>query len=220
MEPITVAIPVGPSSANKQWLLDAIASCRGQTHPPAEILLIDDMADLSDVYLGPSCKVWKSPWLLGVASAFNMGVALASTELVFMLGSDDTLEPKCLEMCVRTYEKNDRADAYYWTSLHYMDGEDQALPCNAAMVTKGFWRKTGGFPPETASGAPDAALISMLMVKMPGSLVGVSLGHPLYNYRRHQGTDTASRAPWQGVILSTRDILSANWQAPNWGRFE
>lgn len=216
LEPITVAIPVGPSPANQQWLPEAIESCKAQTHPPAEILLIDDMAGIERC----DCRVWKAPWLLGVGAAFNMGVALAKTELVFMLGSDDTLDPKCLEQCAKTYEKNDRADAYYWTSLHYMDGEDQTLPCNAAMVTKGFWRKTGGFPPETGSGAPDAALISMLMTKMPGSLVGVSHGHPLYNYRRHQGTDTASRGPWQSVILSTRDILSATWQEPNWGRYE
>ena len=49
----------------------------------------------------------------------------------------------------------------------YNDGEVQEAACNAAMVTQGLWRLTGGFPPETAVGAPDAALVSIMLANSP-----------------------------------------------------
>ena len=164
-------------------------------------------------------RIWRSPWRVGVAAAFNFGVALARGSLVFLLGSDDTLDPLCLEKCLDQWKRSYGADAYYWTGVRYLDtGELQALPCNAAMVTKEFWRRTGGFPVETGVGAPDAALISILMVHDPHSLIPVAGGEPIYNYRRHGETDTAGRGPWQGAILPARSILTENWKRPEWGR--
>lgn len=216
---ITVVIPVGPYPANTRWLQEALDSVKGQTHKPDEILFIDDMADLSDIYLGPGCTVWRSPWRLGVAHAFNFGVALAKNELVFLMGSDDVLEPNCLEECIKTWNSNNKADAYYFTGIRYMDNsEEQNLPCGYAMVTKEFWRKTGGFPIESAVGAPDAAFVSICMVHHKNSLVCVADGAPVVNYRRHNESDTAGKAPWQGAILQTRDVLTQTWKKPDWPR--
>lgn len=254
---VTVAVPVGPSAANRRWLPECLASVAAQTRPADEVLLVDDGAGLAEddlrplwekegrertvwAHLAPGVKrsdddggitlarkipesstyesyarVWRSPWRLGVACAFNFGVALARGDLVFLLGSDDELEPDCLERCVREWEKGKGRDAYYWVSVLYTDGREypvQDLPCNAAMVTKGLWRQTGGFPVETASGAPDAALISILMAHRPELLVPVARGRPLYRYRAHGETDTAGRGPWQGIILATRDLLTATWR--------
>lgn len=216
---ITVVIPVGPYPANKRWLEEALLSVKKQTHKPDEILLIDDMADLSDVYLGSICTVWRSPWRLGVAHAFNFGVALARNDLVFLMGSDDTLEPTCLERCYKEWQSNNKQDAYYYTGITYMDDDEkQDLACGYALVTKGLWRKTGGFPVESAVGAPDAAFISILMVHHTGSLIKVAGGAPLVNYRRHNESDTAGRGPWQGAILETRDVLTSTWKKPEWPR--
>lgn len=218
---ITVAIPVGPNPANKRWLQEALDSVRQQTMQPSEILFIDDMADLkSSDYEGIAYnRIWCSPWRLGVASAFNFGVALANNDLVFLMGSDDVLEPECLEKCFGAWQKNMKADAYYYTGIRYMDdGETQTVPCGYALVTKGFWRKTGGFPIESGSGAPDAAFISICLVHHSESLIAVADGVPLVNYRRHQESDTASKDSWQGVILETRDILTRNWKKPEWPR--
>ena len=44
---ITVVIPVGPQSVYKKYLPEALESLKYQTEPPDEILIIDDMADLS-----------------------------------------------------------------------------------------------------------------------------------------------------------------------------
>ncbi|GAG14074.1 unnamed protein product, partial [marine sediment metagenome] len=83
---ITVTIPVGPELHHRRWLDECLDSITGQTVPPDEVLLIDDMAGLPS-YRKRGYRVWRSPWLLGTAHAFNFGVALAAHELVIMLGS-------------------------------------------------------------------------------------------------------------------------------------
>lgn len=214
---ISVVIPVGPYSANRRWLDEAIASVYAQTRQPEEVLIIDDMAGLPEFYYGT--HVWYSPWRLGVAHAFNFGVALARNDLVFLMGSDDILEPDCLQKCYERWLENQKQDAYYYTGIRYSDnGELQDLPCGYALVTKGLWRDTGGFPVESAVGAPDAAFVSILMVHHKNSLVMVSDGKPLVTYRRHNESDTAGRGPWQGAILETRDVLTTMWKKPDWPR--
>ena len=216
---ISVVIPVGPYPGNVQWLDECINSALDQTHQPAQLIIIDDGADLKREDLPHGTKLWHSPWQLGVAAAFNVGVGLSTTNCIFMLGSDDTLEEQCLAACADKYERTDRRDlSYFWTGVRYSDGrEDQYLPCHAAMVTQTLWHHCGGFPPESASGAPDAALISILLGnKDAGDLVCVNPHMPLYNYRVHDDTDTARRAEWQGVILSTRDILTRTWNAKHY----
>lgn len=241
---ITVAIPVGPFSTDQQWLEECLESVRAQTRRADEVLIIDDMAGLvkGDIRIdeerddglchawdGPlaGCNIWYSPWRLGVGHAFNFGVALAKNELVFMLGADDTLHPECLERCVAAYEGDSpeaRDLTYYFVGVQYLDGRvgsKQFVACNAAMVTKSLWRRCGGFAVESASGAPDAALISVMMVHPDaGRFVGVGEGMCLYNYRSHANTDTAKRAAWQGIILETRNVLTRDWKQPEWGRYE
>lgn len=232
MTGITVAIPVGPESHHQQWLYECLESLQKQTRFPNEILIVDDMANLliPDILSENKWglfRVWKAPWRLGVAAAMNFGVALASNNLVFMLCADDTLHPECLARCLDAYEKiseEDRDQTYFFVGVKYLDGrkeDEQFVPCGAAMVSKSLWRQNGGFPPESASGAPDAALISTMMVHGDaGKIVGVGEGMCLYNYRPHANSDSANRHGWQGVILQTRDIVTRDWKPPKWGRYE
>ena len=220
---ITVVIPVGPEAHHKQYLEEACLSIQQQTVLPDQVLFVSDMADfeiphrlLADVM---TYERWESPWRMGVSGAFNAGISLAQNELVFMLGADDKLLPNCLERCAHAYEENKEQDAFYWVGVEYSDGRQQSLPCGTAMVTKGLWKLTGGFPPEVGSGACDTAFISMLMVHHPERLVCVEGQQPLAWYRVGEETDTSTRAPWQGVILETRDILTRTWKAPQWGRY-
>lgn len=166
-------------------------------------------------------RFWPTPWRLGVPAAFNMGVAKAHNPLVVMMGSDDTLEPMAIEALWETYQDHGQRDGYYWYGVRYMDtGEVQQVPCNCAAVTKGLWRKTGGFAPEMAVGACDSMLISILMVHYPEMLIPVAGAQPLFNYRRHEDTDTAGRAPYQGPIFTIRDHLTESFKPPEWGRYE
>ncbi len=217
-EPVTVTIPVGPEPSHQFWLNEAICSADDQLdHQGDRILLVGDGLVFGAfetqrlLNRSPLIDIYELPWRVGVAGAFNNGVGASHSQLVIMLGSDDLLLPGAIDACVQTWEEADRADAYYWMSIEYSDDRKdkiQALPCNAAMVTRAFWRWSGGFPPETASGAPDAALVSMLMVHAPERLIAVQQGVPLQWVRVHEGQDTAGRAPWQGVIHQTRDILT------------
>lgn len=232
---VTVTIPVGPHEANRRWLVEAIESVRNQTYVVNEILVIDDVAYLRKYFPGTyynerdgtlfcwagdlkGCHIYETPWRSGVAHSFNFGVGLARNELVFMLGSDDYLDPECIERCVKTWEKNNKEDAYYFVGVTYLDDreeKEQFQPCGAALVTQGFWDWCGGFPPESASGASDAALMSCLWGRYTEKVVGVSEHKPLYFYRSHDESDTAKRASWQGVILETRNLVTNEFSPAN-----
>lgn len=229
MSAISVVIPVGPEKHHADYLSECIDSVFEQTDRPEEIVIIDDMHGLHEDFgenlgLPRPVRVWRSPWRLGVAHAFNFGVALARYNSVFLLGADDKLLPTCLEKCWKKYEQCRFVDGYYFVPVVYSDGRgEQNLPCGAAMVTKELWRKTGGFPTESASGASDAAFISMAMasdMQKVCPVYKVEETDPLYWYRVHENTDTSNRGPWQGVILETRNLVTLQWQPPQWGRYK
>ena len=224
--PITVLIPVGPWPWSTRWLPECLQSVLAQTRQADEILLVDDMAGLDERAFGLDertfCRIWRAPWRLGVAGAFNAGVAMAAHDLIIMLGADDRLMPQALELCEKAYQIRRRdALGYYHMDVEYSDGEQQNLPCHAAMVTKALWRHTGGFPPESGIGAPDAAFISVMLAHYGGAghLYRVESPEPLYWVRRHRYQDTAMRQVYQRSILEVRDILTSTWQRPKWGRF-
>lgn len=224
---ISVIIPVGPYEANKRWLLECIHSIEMQTMQPHDIIIINDGAieykNWTDSYpIDKSSSMWEYytaynfPMRLGISHAFNAGVALAETECVFMLGSDDTLEPTCLERCWEAYNKTNQADGYYSVPIKYMDtGEIQTAPCNAAMVTRNFWKMTGGFPIESAIGMGDSIFLSICIAhKLPVYWVGALTNDeetPLYNYRRHLDIHTYKIGKYFGILDELRNILTRDW---------
>ncbi len=226
---ITVAIPVGPYPSCTRWLDQALWSVQRQTMPADEIILIDDMAGLkAEDY--PGCTIWRAPWRLGCADGWNIGISLARNDLVFMMASDDSMEPGCLGACWQEWQRRKNKLGYYHVTIRYCPEAGmrapkdliQDLPCNAAMVHKELWRHTGGFPPEAGIGAPDAAFISVLLAHDgdAGCLIPVTKGTPLYNVRVHREQDTAGRMPYQRAILDVRNVLTAGWKPARWGRKE
>jgi glycosyltransferase involved in cell wall biosynthesis len=227
---ISVVIPVGPRPSHRRWLADALRSVAAQERPAGQVLIVDDMAGLNKAEWaallprGVGLHIWRAPWLQGVAHAFNAGVALAAYSHVVMLGSDDLLQPWALGDAWAEWERwRDPLGSYHF-DVEYMDtGEQQNLACNAAMVTKALWQQTGGFPVESAIGAPDTMLISQMIGGKgeAGRLYRVdSPQGPPYLYRRHAETDTAARAPaFAGAIYAVRDTLTRQWAPPEWGRY-
>lgn len=223
---ISVVIPVGPFESNKRWLRECMDSIIVQTLQPSDVVLIDDGAELNNLEWLWNQGLFNTlvlrpcimPWRTGISHAFNYGVALADSECVFMLGSDDTLEPQCLEKCLEAYNKNTQLNAYYSVPIRYIDDLTiQTAPCNAAMVTKEFWKQTGGFPIETAIGIGDSTFLSIcLRHNLPVRWVGEDVGQPevpLYNYRRHPDIHTYKLGPWWGVVDSIRNIATEQWDA-------
>lgn len=219
--PFTVMIPVGPYAFYKKYLSECVDSVRQQTIKPAEILLIDDMADVTpDDY--PDCRVWRAPWLLGVPAAANCGVSLAKNEHVFMLACDDKLMPNAVERIWQTRNKYPDPLGYYWVNIEYSTGEKQALPCGHALVSKSLWRHTGGFPPESGVGACDHIFVSMLLAQhgKAGKLYHVE-GEPIYWHREHEEQYTRHQVVNQSTIADVRDCFSRRWQPVNdWERYE
>src|SRR5574337_184899 len=162
---ITVVVPVGPQTAYRQFLLECLDSIYAQAEPPREIIIINDMADLKPSET-PGCTVYKNDWLLGCADSWNRGVALSKTDAVFLMGSDDKLLPGCLIECWKVYQEQQNRPAWYNVTCQIQDGSIQWLPNNAAMITKKLWNLTGGFPPSSFA-APDALLLSIMMVHCP-----------------------------------------------------
>jgi glycosyltransferase involved in cell wall biosynthesis len=227
---ISICIPIGPYKGNTKWLHESLLSITKQTLLPDSVVIIDDMADFDERMVVDILKpleiklvTYHAPWHLGVASAFNFGVAESPTDLVFMLGSDDTLEPSCLEECMAAYNKqtSERRDiTYYWVGVNYLGTEEkQFLPCNAAMVSKKLWKLNGGFPTEISL-APDAALISIMLSHKgdAGWFYCVNEDETLYNYRTHDDTDTRRHGEWHHIIVQSRNLLTKNWSQPTWGR--
>lgn len=199
---------------------------QAQTLKPAAVVIVDDMAAVDRFLIQETVMnpiIHNNVWRLGIPASFNVGIAVAPTECVLMLGADDTLEPSCLERCWDKYtHMNDAHARYYYLGVKYMDtGEDQYVACNAGMVTKTLWRQLGGFPPQSCVGACDTMLLSIMTGnEHAGILTCVDEDHTLYNYRRHALTDTAGLADWQEIIFQTRHLLTRDWKPPQWGRFQ
>lgn len=199
---------------------------------PVETVIIDDMANVDKFMIDQLVdrpRIWQAPWRLGVAHAFNMGVALAPTECVIMLGADDMLDPECIEHCWYAYNHADYKELTYFALKVRFIGTDkeQIAACGGAMVTKSLWRATGGFPVESAVGASDTMLLSMI-IGNPGHacIQNVNADKALYFYREHPETDTAEREPWNenspwfSITRDVRNHLTTHFKPPMWGRYE
>ncbi len=227
---ISVVVPIGPNPAYRNYLFECIDSIVAQTHRPDELMIVDDQAHLIPEekkaieyrlsQKGIPVNYFKTPWLSGVAHAFNFGIALAQHELVFMMGSDDIIRPWCLQDCYDSFQKFLDPIGYYYVDVQYSDtGETQSLACHAAMVTKRLWCLNGGFPVESALGAPDTMLVSIMLGAKGkvGNLRRVESEKPPYLYRRHDQTDTLSRGnQYHTEMFSLRNKLTENWTPPKW----
>lgn len=225
---ITIALPVGSHPDYKKYLSECLVSINSQMRINDEIILINDMAELTySDYFGkgwlywddPMRKVHENPWLLGCAASWNIGVSLAKNDLVLLMGSDDVLLPECLDTLRQAYLEQNKMDAWYNLTIEITEGPDTGIHTvfnNAAAVTKGLWKLTGGFPP-SGFAAPDALLISIMMVHMPERLIQVREGTPLYRARVHEAQDTPRQAGrfWEEVI-SIRNKETRDWKQPQW----
>lgn len=247
---ISVCIPIGPKPSHKQWLKECIDSVMAQTVLPTELILIDDQAHINlrdyfgenvvtyPVHLdatvnhdyiiyedftfdnGVIVSKFNNPWLLGVVSAFNLGVSLAKTEWVLQLGSDDTLDSRALEFAVETINKvGDPLGLYNFSCLTKENGEDRVVNWynHANVVSRSLWNKVGGLNPLTVTGGMDAALISVMMYHLPHHLHKIKDGVPLYKVRSHENNYTLESASRFGdFMVMLRNILTEEWSSPDW----
>lgn len=218
---ITVCIPVGPYPIYKQYLAECLESVRAQTMPAAAIVLVDDMAGLDPAQY-PDCRIWRSPWLLGIPAVANVAYALAPTDLAFQLSCDDRLVPNCLEVLWAEWERRKDPLGFYWVDIEYSTGEKQALPCGHAMIHKALWRHTGGYPPESAVGACDHIFMNWALQHPNDIHLYEVPGGPLYWHREHDLQYTKNQAVHPSTIADVRESFNKRWQPVEgkWGRYE
>lgn len=181
---------------SSQWIWDTFdifdesLHFMGTDHHSKEVWVWDSSFTNRETYL----SLWKTPWRLGFAAAFNCGMALAMNELVVYLASDDFLYPDCVADCLETYHANQEKDAWYALSYDVQDEPGvHTIPNNCAMITRGLWEFTGGFPPSAFAG-PDALLLSCLIANAPDRIIPVKSGKANYFCRKHDDQDTHSQA--------------------------
>lgn len=175
------------------------------------------------VYEGKGTKtwirIWQTPWNIGFSQAFNCGVGLAANDLIIFLAADDKLLPDAVKDCVEAYEENNCKDAWYGMGYELQDGTQASAFNNVAMITKGLWKWTGGFPP-SAFAAPDALLISCLLKHAPKKLVKVKGGKVNYWVRQHPNQETGRQAGYfmaSGVVNTIRDLETKRFKPnPEW----
>lgn len=227
---ISVVVPVGPHAHHQAWLKQCAESVLGQFRDRNdELLLIDDMAAINPAAFDDKhITIWRSPWLIGCATGWNIGINLAKNDLCLMMASDDWLEPECLYNLMMAWNRYTDPLGYYHLTIRYVAEVGakfdwppiQDLPCNAAMVHKALWRHTGGFPPCAGLGAPDALFISVLLYHgaKAGNLIPVAKGTPLYNVRVHPHQETSANGSYWNDIISVRDKYTLNWRPASWHR--
>jgi len=219
--PITVIIPVGPKPHHREFLGEMLDSIRSQRVFPDEVIIINDGGDpidpwgsahTYDKYLG--AREYRNPWNHGMVASWNAGVGLAKNELVLLVGADDKLYGDCIDECYKAYQREQEPLGYYYLGVKYSDGREQNTACNAAMVTKTLWRHTGGFPPQSAVGAPDHIFLSMLLCASRDGRTSAKIlrvcDDMLYWYRVGENTETTKNI-WP-AIEAVKDYCHVNWR--------
>lgn len=218
---ITIIVPVGPNPAYLEYLPECLASIEAQMSDDDALFIIDDQANLvqqpNDFQFNPSKRIWHTPWLSGCAHSWNFGVSLAWNEWCILMGSDDKLLPGALDACREVLSSDPDPLGYYHMTFQLDTGEILSHYNNAALVSKALWKATGGFPITSTVGAPDALLISIMMVHMPEHLHQIKEGTPLYWVRQHEHQDTRQYAAFfNPEVISIRNKETERWQAPQW----
>lgn len=216
--PITVVIPVGPKPHHREHLKEMFSSIAEQSRCPNEVIVVNDGGGRIGSFLDGDhpfrVEEYIMPWNVGMVAAWNCGVGLARNELVLLVGADDVLYGECVQECYNAWEREHEPLGYYYLGVKYSDGREQNTACNAAMVTKALWHHTGGFPAQSAVGAPDHIFLSMLLCASRDGRTSAKIirvcDDMLYWYRVGERTETTNNI-WP-AIEAVKDYVHVNWR--------
>lgn len=115
-----------PAYNARPWISDAIESALRQTHPPEEIIIVDDGSEdgthgLVRARFGEDVRVLRQE-NRGLAAARNAGLAAARGELIQFLDADDLLLPSKLEKQVAVLGRDDLLDVVHSDFAFFADG--------------------------------------------------------------------------------------------------
>ena len=200
MTGVAVVIPcfnLGPT------LEEALASIRAQSHPAAELIVVDDGSDdlqtrarLSRLS-GDGIRVVRTE-NRGVAAARNLGVSLTSAPYIVLLDADDALEPSYIERLAGVLDQSATVDFvtcalqafgdadYVWTppECSWVQTLARGGPHISTMFRRTLWRALQGFD-SSLDGYED---MDFWLSALERRHVGVVLPEPLLRYRVRAGS--------------------------------
>ncbi|WP_281893618.1 glycosyltransferase family 2 protein [Phytohabitans aurantiacus] len=134
---------------NKEKVLRAcLESVYAQTHPPAEVVVVDDRStdrspEIAREFVtefAPPCKLIELPVNRGPSAARNAGVAASTAPLLFFVDSDTALEPDAIENAVRVLRETPdcgMVQGIYHPEPLFDDGPVEAY----RVAFEYFWRR-------------------------------------------------------------------------------
>lgn len=111
-----------PTKDRPEFLAEAITSARSQSHPPAEIIVVDDGsampvdAELLREMHGSIVRVIRNTESKGLAYSRNWGVEETSAEFVMHLDDDDLLAPDAIEHCCAVLQDLPEAELVFFAA--------------------------------------------------------------------------------------------------------
>lgn len=115
----TVAVVI-PTKDRPVLLEEAILSARRQSHPPAEIIVVDDGSatpvDASALAArhGSTVRVLRNERSEGLAFSRNRGVEACHSRYVTHLDDDDLLAPEAIERCLQATLEHPRVEIWFF----------------------------------------------------------------------------------------------------------
>lgn len=126
-----LASVVVPNLCGARFLPQALESVAGQTHPNAELLVIDGGSTDGSVevlrdWAQHHAIRWVSEPDAGQAAAINKGLRMATGEIVTWLNADDVLLPRTVRIAAEHFSADPSLD-FLWGFCLVIDGEGRPL---------------------------------------------------------------------------------------------
>lgn len=192
-----------PCYNHGRYLPDAIASVRAQTHPPAEIIVVDDGSDDPHTVATLECVGGDGVRVIrqanaGLAAARNTGVQASRSAYFVPLDADDKLDPHFIERLLPPL-RDDATLGYAYGQVRFFGDQRGEWACPAydprrllienlsvatAVIRRRAFDEAGGYSPDMVHGFEDWDFwIALLAI----GYYGVCVPEPLFWYRKHAG---------------------------------
>lgn len=127
---VSVIIPTYNCS---NYISNSIESVLAQTHPPAEILIVDDASTddtpaVVSAHSDPRIRYIRAARNEGSAAARNRGMALAAGDYLAFLDADDLWRPTMLEKQVAMMQHDRELICSFTNFVRFVEGTGETLP--------------------------------------------------------------------------------------------
>ncbi len=199
-----ISIIIPSYNTPKEWLSECLSSIAAQTFTDWEALIVDDaspipvlVSDLPGAGADPRFRIVRHDRNRGPAAARNTAVAHSQGELLFMMDSDDLIEPETLSDLTDALASDPEADCVHvdfkifgaasseWAMPVKTPKDmiaDQWVPGAGVLMRKSLYNRVGGYPDEEIfrSGNEDW---DFWLGATESGFTSIRVAKPLYLYR-------------------------------------